>query len=195
VECITFNPIIETEGTTPPLDTLRRNGVHLRIFGQQAPPSVVGPVGGNGGAAFAPVQCPAGSVATALQGRAGDDIDRTELWCSPISGTTLGAAFFAGGVGGTGGGPYNLSCPAGSAITGVHGLVGVLGGNSIVDTLGVSCRDIATGDFFTSGTVGIASQTGPPFQLECPAGKVVAGFEGRQGNLLDQVSIRCQIPR
>ena len=31
--CSTNNPIIETEGTTPPLDTFRRNGVAVRITG------------------------------------------------------------------------------------------------------------------------------------------------------------------
>jgi hypothetical protein len=33
--CVTPNPTIETGGTTPPLDTFRRNGVSVRIFGKQ----------------------------------------------------------------------------------------------------------------------------------------------------------------
>jgi hypothetical protein len=31
--CVTANPTIETEGTTPPLDTFRRKGVSVRIIG------------------------------------------------------------------------------------------------------------------------------------------------------------------
>jgi hypothetical protein len=193
--CVTFNPTIETEGTTAPLDTFRRRAVAVRLFGQPGPPLVVGPAGGPGGAAFGPISCAAGSVATRLTGRAGDDIDQTNLWCSPVSGTTLGAPVLAGGVGGAGGSEYDLPCPSGSALTGVHGTAGtVRAGVQVIDTLGVQCTNLATGARHSSPTVGIPSET-PPFALACPAGTVVKGIEGGQGSLLDRISIRCQVPR
>jgi hypothetical protein len=193
--CITFNPTVETEGTSPPLDTFRRRAVAVRIFGQPGPPLVVGPVGGPGGSAFGPISCAAGSVGTRFTGRAGDDIDQTNLWCSPVSGTTLGPPALAGGVGGTGGLPYDLSCPTGSALTGVHGTSGIArAGVHVIDSLGVQCTNLGTGDPYTSPTVGIPSDT-QPFALACPAGMVVKGIEGGQGSLLDRISIRCQVPR
>lgn len=154
----------------------------------QAAPQAVGPVGGNGGSAFS-ISCAPGSVATALRGKAGDDIDRTELWCSPVGG---GASTFAGGVGGTGGTDYGntLTCAAGSVMSGVHGGAGSgTWGGTIVDTLGVLCN--GGGAIGTSPTVG-NSAGAPPFSLSCPAGKNVVGIFGRQGGLLDSIGIYCQ---
>jgi len=39
--CATPSPFIETEGTTPPLDTLRRNGVSALIFDTRPPPPIL----------------------------------------------------------------------------------------------------------------------------------------------------------
>jgi hypothetical protein len=39
--CATPSPFIETEGTTPPLDTLRRNGVSALIFDTLPPPPIL----------------------------------------------------------------------------------------------------------------------------------------------------------
>ena len=48
-----------------------------------AGPEQIGPVGGSGGSPFS-ISCAPNTVALALRGRAGDDIDRTELWCSAL---------------------------------------------------------------------------------------------------------------
>ena len=58
------------------------------------------------------------TVALALRGRAGDDIDRTELWCRAFP--PQEGAVFAGGVGGDTGADYDntLTCPANSTMTG-----------------------------------------------------------------------------
>ena len=77
-----------------------------------AGPEQIGPVGGSGGSPFS-ISCAPNTVALALRGRAGDDIDRTELWCSALP--PQEGAVFAGGVGGDTGADYDntLTCPAG----------------------------------------------------------------------------------
>lgn len=160
-----------------------------------APPAPVlaGSAGGGGGTPFS-ILCPAGTVATALRGHAGEEIDRTELMCSPVlAGPALGAAASAGAVGGFGGADYGatLTCPAGSVMTGIHGRAGIVrwGGN-VVDTLGVTCTNLVSFAVFTSATVGDSWGT-PLFAINCPAGQEVVGIAGGQGGLLDRVGIYC----
>ena len=156
-----------------------------------AGPEQIGPVGGSGGSPFS-ISCAPNTVALALRGRAGDDIDRTELWCSASH--PRRAHVFAGGVGGDTGADYDntLTCPAGSTMTGVHGLAGiVLFGGNVVDTLGVRCTD-RTGEVISTPTVGIPAPGTSPFSLNCPAGKNVVGIFGGQGGLLDRIGISCQ---
>ena len=152
-------------------------------------PETIGPVGGPGGSPFS-ISCAPDSHALALRGRAGDDIDRTELWCNaPLEGMV-----FAGGVGGDTGADYDntLTCPANTTMTGLHGRAGiVLFGGNIVDTLGVRCTD-RTGEVFTSQAVGNPAPAAEPFSLSCPAGKSVVGIFGGQGSLLDRIGIFCK---
>ena len=159
------------------------------------PVTVVGPVGGTGGSPFGPFDCAAGSMITSLRGRAGADIDRTEVWCSPVSGiTVLTPETLAGAVGGFGGIDYGskLSCPAGSVVTGLQGQAGfVVWGGNVVDTLGVICTDLAIGGVYTSPTVGNATPT-PGYSISCPVGQHGIGIEGGQGALLDRIALRCQ---
>jgi hypothetical protein len=157
-------------------------------------PTFMGSAGGGGGTPFGPIMCPGGSVATALHGRAGDDIDRTELWCSPaVPGVSTGAASLAGAVGGFGGNDYGaaLTCPANYAMTGIHGLAGtVVWGGNVVDTLGVTCTHVVTGAVYQSGTVGNATPANP-FSINCNPGQEVVGIAGGQGGLLDRIGIYC----
>ncbi len=156
--------------------------------------TIAGPVGGTGGVEFGPFLCAPGSVGTGLTGRADGDIDQANLWCSPLTGTTLGTPMIAGGIGGAGGAEYALSCPPGSALTGVHGTAGTVPDVGVVlDTLGVQCRNLTSGALHLSPTVGIPSGT-PSFALICPAGTVMTGFEGRQGIVLEGISIHCAVP-
>lgn len=150
----------------------------------------IGPVGGEGGTPFS-FTCNSGSSATALRGRTGDDIDRTELWCSPPE----GPAVLAGAVGGNGGVDYGaaLTCPAGSVMTGLHGRAGIVSfGGNIVDTLGVTCVDPATGAAFISEARGVPSTSTEPFSLACNKGTRMIGIFGGQGALLDRIGIICQ---
>jgi len=148
----------------------------------------VGPAGGNGGSAFAAVDCPAGSVVIGLAGRAGDDIDQTQIVCAPKPALAPPSTLFV--AGGNGGSDYGgaLTCGAGDAVTGVFGATR---GGAQIDYLGVTCTNPATQNTYNTGTVGL-SQAPIPFALSCPAGKQVIGVEGRQGLLLDQISIRCK---
>ena len=153
----------------------------------------VGPAGGPGGEPFGPFLCADGAVGTALRGRAGDDLDRTELWCSTLDGTTLGDPVFAGGVGGDTGAAYDMTCNPGFVMTGVHGRAGIVtwGGN-VVDTLGVTCTDLASTEAYNTPATGVPSGETALFSLNCPAGTRLVGIQGRQGALLDQITIACR---
>jgi hypothetical protein len=143
--------------------------------------------GGGGGSPFEYV-CQADTVGTGLRGRAGDDIDRTELWCGSPS------AFAGGGGSTTGGVAYDMSCPAGSVLTGVHGRAGTVNwGGTVVDTLGARCTNFTTFATSSLGPVGnVAVGTPPSFILNCPAGTAVVGLFGGQGGLLDRIGLTCK---
>ena len=150
---------------------------------------LLGPVGGSSGTPFGPFVCPEGSVGIALRGRAGDDIDRTELWCRDPTGV-IG---LAGGIGGDGGVPFDMTCPAGTVLSGIHGQAGaVLWPGVVVDTLGAACRNVDTGGLTLLGPVGLAAPGTSPYALNCPVGTSVAAIQGRQGALLDQIALICR---
>ena len=185
--------------TTPGAGDANTGSFSVTVVLGPPPPTltVVGPAGGTGGSLFGPFNCAAGQMATALRGSAGDDIDYTELWCSPVSGVSVGAASYSGGVGNPSGGTNygsGLTCGAGEVMTGAWGLAGRPAWSAtanIIDTLGVTCMNLATGMTRSLGTVGNPS-FGTSFTLSCPAGTQVVGIEGRQGGLMDAIAIRCQ---
>src|SRR4051812_45740812 len=91
------------------------------------------------GGPSADTPCPAGSVATGLQGAGGALVDRVALRCAALSRTgTLGAVTVAPEAGGPGGGaqgPYD--CPAGAVATGLAGRTG-----DDLDALALLCRPL-----------------------------------------------------
>src|SRR4051794_3658693 len=105
------------------------------------------------GGPSADTPCPAGSVATGLQGAGGALVDRVALRCAALSPTgTLGAVTVAPEAGGPGGGapgpvrraggpgggaqgPYD--CPAGAVATGLAGRTG-----DDLDALALLCRPL-----------------------------------------------------
>ena len=150
--------------------------------------TVVGPAGGFGGSPYGPVDCPAGSVVVGFLGRAGQDIDRTSIACASLPGLApTGTFFVAGGFGGSDYGA-TLTCGAGEAITGVFGQIKAPG---YIDRLGVTCRNLSTFAATNLGPVA-GDDGGAGFSLSCPAGQKVVGLQGRQGALMDQISLRCQ---
>ena len=153
---------------------------------------IVGPVGGAGGSAFTRA-CPAGQVGVGILGRAGDDIDRTELICAPRT-DLAGTRSSAGAIGTFGGIDYGatLSCGSGFYMTGIHGTAGTAGPGNIVDTLGVFCQH-PEGGVTANGPVGLPWEVPTaPFNLSCTGGRKVIGIQGRQGLVLDQISLICQ---
>jgi hypothetical protein len=155
-------------------------------------------LGGPGGSAFGPLDCPSGSIGVGFIGRAGDDIDRTELRCRVLEGLSMFGPVFstessAGVVGGMGGADYGdtLMCPPQSALTGVRVRVGEVGFGIIVDQMGSRCTTF-DGLTMDVGLVGSQEAFGDLETLDCPPGAVVTGFEGRQGLLLDKIALRCR---
>jgi hypothetical protein len=180
------------DSSTPPRRILRDVTIEIAPSAQSGGETSTATVGGTGGNAFTLGYCPAGSVATALKGRAGDSMDRTELWCSPFAPNGYGAASLVASIGGFGGNPYDFSCPAGMALTGIYGTAGdVFGVGTVVDTIGARCRNLISGGAYQSGTAGNPAGT-PAFVLDCPPGKAVVSFFGRQGQVLDQIGLVCR---
>jgi len=176
--------------------------------GPQGPPgpsialgalSTTGTLGGSGGSPFGPLDCLSGSIAVGFKGRAGDDIDRTELWCRELVGLSLfgpvlGLETSGGAIGSsTGGEDYGtaLLCPPQSALTGIRVRAGDVGFGFIVDQMGSRCTTF-DGTTLDVGFVGLQGSSGVIVNLDCPTGAVVTGFQGRQGLLLDQIALRCR---
>jgi hypothetical protein len=77
-------------------------------------------------------------------------------------------------------------CPAGSAVTGLTGTVSPEGFGDAVGSVTAQCEGGAP----ASGTIG--TQPGSPGSTSCPAGQVAVGIEGREGDFLDQIAVRCR---
>lgn len=98
-------------------------------------------------------------------------------------------------VGGSGGSPYSLACPPGSAATGIQGRAG-----SNVNQVQVRCQGIvdATLSGASSTTTSAGGGGGSPYDLGCPAGYVVVGIRGRVGNggagIIDMLGVDCAAP-
>ena len=159
------------------------------------------PAGGSGGSPYT-LACPSGSVAIGIQGRAGANVDQVQVRCQAI-GTAVQVAAGAVGAtltgpvtttspaGGSGGTSYSLSCPAGFVMIGVSGRVGVFGAG-VVDQLRVECAKLAGSGSFTTPTVGSVFPNSITYSLICSEGRVATGIQGRAGNLVDRIQVRCQ---
>ncbi|MEW5981887.1 MAG: right-handed parallel beta-helix repeat-containing protein [Acidobacteriota bacterium] len=159
------------------------------------------PAGGTGGGLFGPIDCPAGSVITALKGSYSTSWAPvgaavvTEVWCSPISGGVVsGPASLAGTTGAPIAGVDTnygsaLTCPAGKVMTAMSGAALPFAGSSVVGYLGVIC---STPNGTGPVTLGPVYGPGFSFTLSCSPGQAAAGIQGRQGSFLDQVALRCK---
>ncbi len=82
-------------------------------------------------------------------------------------------------------------CPAGKAATGVTGKRGQIGptpGN-VVGSATMLCQDGAT----AIGTIGAGPVPGDLVgTTSCDPGQVAVGIQGREGDFIDQLSVRCQ---
>lgn len=166
-------------------------------------PSVAGTVGGAGGVVFPATDCPAGQVATRVRVHSSDFVNGFGVGCQTAR-LSYAATFASAGMtaqhGGTGGTAFNDACPAGTAIVRYDGWVAAAGFLSLIrascariEVVGpVASPSILQRDFATPtptpdrGTPGAST-----FSAVCPVGSVAAGFSGREGSLLDQVTFRC----
>ncbi len=156
--------------------------------------------GGAGGVAFVR-DCPTNTVLTGLNIRAGANIDNVQGRCQSVASLQLrvsglapvyGPLTLTGGAGGGGGTLFARPCPGALAITGLTGRVGS-GGAGVVDQLSARC----TGLFGTAGAastspVGSVFGGSVAFAINCPSGTVAVGYQGRGGNLVDRIQLRCR---
>jgi hypothetical protein len=129
--------------------------------------------------------CPAGSVASGIQGRAGDFVDQIQLLCNVLNvDGTLGNASAAGqAVGGPGGisfPPPLLRCTQGQVIVGFSG-----GASGNLERISVWCESPESvtaqmGNAMQMGTTR-SGQGGSPFQNACRPSYAVTGLRLQAG--------------
>ena len=154
------------------------------------------PTGGND---FAEIDCPAGQIAVGIQGKVGQDNNQFGLVCAPISSfsndiagvhAVTGSTSNTPTVGNLGGGSnldYSRICPAGYAMIGAHGSID----SSFITPLLVHCEQIGGGPLYDTTLANGTPVPGTNVDLRCPGGGVVTGFQGRAGDVLDQVQFIC----
>ena len=79
------------------------------------------------------------------------------------------------------------TCPAGKPAVGVSGTLGQIGPNPIVGTITMECVN----DEDSVGTMGTGSGGAPGSSL-CGEEQVAVGIVGKEGDFIDQISVRCQ---
>jgi len=154
--------------------------------------------GGTGGNPFptpplGAEECPAGSVATGLQGKSGDRIDNVELLCANLNADgSLGANIGLSAHGGNGGNDFTNSeiCPTGQVLIGMYGVYG-----SSLDRLGGECNSLTSILVNGPGTR-LDSNGGnggsTPFDVTCGTGSLITGIMGRSGSEVDHIGFRCR---
>ena len=108
-----------------------------------------------------------------------------------IDATPFVAVDYTPTVGGSGGTPFQLSCPSHEIIVGVHGRY-----ETVVNRIGPRCVKIDQlgrwiGDP-VNGPVTGTSATGTAFTKSCPRDHAVSGFRGRAGTSVNQIEIQCR---
>ena len=165
------------------------------------PVSLTNQAGGSGGSTQYLLACPDGYLGTGIQGRAGNNVNGVQLRCKQIEGlrvtlngvipalsSTTTTTAYAGGGGGAG---YQWSCPESMVLIGIHGRVGQSGAG-VIDMLGVDCTTLGGGGAWSSGMVGYNYSGSVEYGLACKANKMVTGLQGRHGDLVDSIQLRCQ---
>jgi hypothetical protein len=105
-----------------------------------------------------------------------------------VSGTT----FDLPPHGGTTGVPTSTDCPSGYVAVGIHGHSG-----SHIDRLGLLCRYLNTNDNSLGITYRAGAQGGfggALFEIKCPDGEAVVGFQGRSSDYVHQLKLYCSSP-
>jgi Ca2+-binding RTX toxin-like protein len=82
-------------------------------------------------------------------------------------------------------------CPDGTAVTGLTGELNTPGGNTVVATIALICEESAVPTGEELGDRSTNTQTGTG-STQCDAGDVAVGIVGREGDFIDQITLRCQ---
>ena len=149
--------------------------------------------GALGGSQFNPLYCPA-SLPTAFGAyvRAGNDVDAFALRCSyyvsvdgvvSYIGTTQSP--WAGNP--SGGNLNDLVCPNGYAVTGVLGTY-----TGSINALRLRCTEVGGSGVYLTPYAGTPRSYGTSFDISCPAGTAVFGFQGSSGLLVDGLQLICK---
>jgi hypothetical protein len=141
--------------------------------------------GGEGGGPDGPYDCPRGQALTGFTGTVTDDnvyVRNVVIACASIP---------LGGDGRLGGFPTtnaeSTTCPEGAFATGVSGTLGSIGPNPIVGTAQMTCvGGVDAANTLGTGTGGTAAST------SCSAGQIAVGIEGKEGDFIDNLAVRCQ---
>ena len=109
------------------------------------------------------------------------------------NGGPVGDACATAPIDGRLGGPPGIetgssACPAGSAVTAVSGELGTIGANPIVATVRCAARAEQPG----SARWAAAKPGRRAPATSCGAGQVAVGIEGREGDFIDKLALRCR---
>lgn len=169
------------------------NGLQLEVAGVGNAKTQVGASNGGGGGTPYTIDCPAGAIATGLNVRGGSNVDQVQVICQTVTGAarTFGQQTTTGAVGGTGGSPVTLACPANYVLIGLTGRIGS-GGGGLNDQIAGVCGPLNNGASVITQSVGSIFSGSIGYTTTCPAGLAVAGLQGGAGNLVDRTQIRCR---
>lgn len=143
--------------------------------------------GGSGGGPFYDIGCQYGEVIVGLFGRRGNYVDAIGFMCQAIgSDGSLGAEYQKGPFGGGGGNPtWEVRCPQGEAVVGIHGRSG-----RYLDRLGIVCASPPFRGYPTYRDGG-GGWGGSEFIDNCPHGYALRSIAMRWGSWMDGVAGRC----
>ncbi|USH01445.1 DUF1929 domain-containing protein [Grimontia kaedaensis] len=154
--------------------------------------------GGAGGSA-ASSQCAADEVLVGISGRAGDILDYISAQCVNVddNGNWLSQPrTVSGGIGGTGGNAFALTCPVGSGVASVSAAMGTGVYNSVLGYLDVQCKALTgqntTGAGSAVSTSSIGENSGSLNTLACSNGDVSTGLFGQGGWYVDSIGLTCR---
>ena len=170
------------------------NALPIEVAGVGAATLQLGQSNGGGGGSPYSLDCPAGALATGINVTAGSNVNTLQVICQPITGPnrTFGTATVTGTVGGAGGSPAGLSCPANYVLVGLSGRIGG-GGGGVNDQIAAVCNGIdPASPPFISQLVGTIFSGSIAYTTTCPIGLAVSGIQGGAGNLLDRTQIKCR---
>jgi hypothetical protein len=143
-------------------------------------------LGGEGGSAFGPVNCPRGQGVVGIFGRSGNVIDTLQIICGKADGSAdfvdprrIGPS--------DGGSPVSAVCPPLGVAQSIQVNVREHHGAIVVSQVTLTCTLKSQESL---GRVTLGGGGGEDAgSSACPVNTVVAGFEGRAGSFIDAIGI------